>query len=879
MWGTKKLKRMAEKISSHELVSEVGKNFSTTLQDAVKASFEAYVKACPRLFDCQSLVTERTRLCDVKTFHEIIDSSCVAVACAEIADAHEQMEKEMKQGNITADRREELIDRFEKLKAEKKKCLPTFVFGGHSPSGVRKADCMESSGLAMMDIDHIACAPIDIYNDKIKGREKELGIALVHLTPSTEGLHLVYELKGGETRAEANQRIFLSLGLDGDPRLPEGYDEAVKDMPRCSFAVPRPYFFHIDEDLLFNRADTPQESQAAAKTAAQPSTKAAAKPSNQADSQSVSHPSATAQPQSATPQKQGASSQPASIQDDMSLEQSLKMFDMVCTRVCGSDVAGIDTMGHRHNNLLGVLSKGICKVVPRELMRQVLERRMPSYAQESECQALVDDYYGKYLEPNKPLSNLMTQIRKECLNLSSSSASTATDGMEDADAIDSWESQRLDLARKIRKHLPRGLSDTVAGLPDEKVFPVLCAVLPCAAAYAGRVRAVYRDGTTHLLGLMSAIIGCSASGKSICARRLGPWMKKMDEISAKADKEESEYKEKCRTRKANEKAPKDPCVFKQRIPFSTSLAQLLYRQQNAQGHTLFSFCEELATVCNTNNRGQWSNKRPAYTLAFDGGSLGQDYHGLDSVSTTVEMQYNWAATGTRGAFDKFFDGDSVDGGLASRVLFAEMPYRLFVPLEKEQQLSAVNKKRIAEAVEKLSNAQGTLKLKKVNAALAEWERKRIIIDMASSMPEAGDYFRRRASSIGFRCGVVAYLLTGKETNSVMEFTKLMTEYIFKEQMRLLADKYNDTTVKANDRQQRRTQNGMIFDNLPTRFTRDDLKKLKPGADNHCLSQMVSVWNKSQWITNVGKNTWEKRVNVASLLASRGCQTVTKSLSR
>lgn len=119
--------------------------------------------------------------------------------------------------------------------------------------------------------------------------------------------------------------------------------------------------------------------------------------------------------------------------------------------------------------------------------------------------------------------------------------------------------------------------------------------------------------------------------------------------------------------------------------------------QDEQGHTLFSFCEELATVCNTNNRGQWSNKRAAYTIAFDGG--GQDYHSLDSVSTTVQPGYNWTASGTHGAFDKFFDGDSIDGGLASRVLFAEMPYSLFEPLAKEQQQSAQNiKRKITEAM-------------------------------------------------------------------------------------------------------------------------------------------------------------------------------------
>lgn len=850
---------MAYNTQSHHTIINAGREFSVNIEKPIEAALKACGRTDVRLFDCQNLVTDSTRLCDEKAFHEIIDSPYVVKACAVIADAHEQMKQGMRQDDITEDERAAMKARFEKLKAEKKKLLPAFVFGGHSPSGKRKADCMEPSGLATMDIDHMECAPIDIYNDKIKGREKELGIALVHLSPGQEGLHVIYELKPGEPRAEANERIFNSLGLKGDPRLPEGYDKAVKDVARSSFAVPRDYFSYIDEELLFHRTDDPQKSM----------------PTAQSSAIATPRP---ATPQPSTPQP---SSQPSlsSIQDDMDLRQAQEIFDKVCQRMAGVSPDALDVAGRRHNNLTAVLSTGICKVVSQELMRQVVERRMPSFAQEPDCQSLVADFYGKYLEANKPLPRQLAKIRVECLN----SSSTANADVDEEDCAKTWESQRLDLARKIRKRLPRGLRDTVAGLPDEKVLPVLLTVLPCAAAYASDVKVEYRDGTIQPLVLMSAIIGHSASGKSICARRLGPWMKKMDEESAKADAIEREHKKKCNNNNKNNKnkkiAQELPHVFKQKIPFTISFTMLLQRQENAQGHTLFSFCEELAVVSNTNSRGYWSDKRAFYTTGFDGGEMGQDYFSMESYSGTVRALYNWSATGTKRAFDKFFDGDSIEGGLASRVCFAEMPYHLFEPLAKEQQLSAQDIKRIAEAVEKLSTAKGTLKLKKVNAALAEWENKRIIIDMASSMPEAGDFFRKRAAVIGFRCGAVAYLLTGKETNAVVEFTVLMTEYVFQSQMHFLADKFYDNTVKANERQQRRTENGIIFDNLSQRFTLDDVKRQKPDATVHCLTQTISVWKKANWITKVAKNTWEKRVNVASLLASPGSPAVTMSLSR
>ena len=77
-----------------------------------------------------------------------------------------------------------------------------------------------------------------------------------------------------------------------------------------------------------------------------------------------------------------------------------------------------------------------------------------------------------------------------------------------------------------------------------------------------------------------------------------PWMKKMDEESVKADMEESEYKEKCRTSKGTRSS-----VFARNLP------QYAIQTIVANGQT-----------------------SAAYTIACDGG---QDYHGLDSVSTTL----------------------------------------------------------------------------------------------------------------------------------------------------------------------------------------------------------------------------------------------------
>ena len=141
-----------------------------------------------------------------------------------------------------------------------------------------------------------------------------------------------------------------------------------------------------------------------------------------------------------------------------------------------------------------------------------------------------------------------------------------------SDEIEDAEVAREETCVKVNvKTLPIGLRESLVGVPVTMHMPVLCSVMPIAAAYADQVTVEYCDGNTHRLGLMSIIRGEQASNKSVCKNAVDIWKRQLDEEDSLARKREEEWKERKKGRKANEKAPEDPHVLIRVVPVTVSL--------------------------------------------------------------------------------------------------------------------------------------------------------------------------------------------------------------------------------------------------------------------------------------------------------------------
>ncbi len=432
----------------------------------------------------------------------------------------------------------------------------------------------------------------------------------------------------------------------------------------------------------------------------------------------------------------------------------------------------------------------------------------------------------------------------------------SSDEAEDAEAVEKETGVKVNV-----KALPMGLRESLAGVPVAMHMPVLCAVMPLACAYADQVEVRYCDGEMQRLGMMSIIYGEQASGKSVCKHAVNIWKRQFDEEDALARKREDEWKERKKSRKANEKAPEDPKVLIRVVPVTVSCSTLLKRLKNANGHILYSFGEELDTLRKTNGAGSWSSKYDIYRLAFDpiDSEWGQDYNSDQAESGVVKVGYNWSMLGTYGAVRKCFKGDNVENGLSSRILLAEMPDTSFAKMPRYGRRTSADEARILEAVTRLRAVSGFVDTPRLRRAIDQWvEQKRV--EALKDMDHVKDTYRRRAAVIGFRCGVIFHLLSGcsKESKACLDFALMMAEYCLSQQVRVFGEALQSQYVDAQAECQRYGENNSVFDQLPPTFTADDLAALKRSTvSRNSLIKIISRWNRDGWVEKVDAKHWQK----------------------
>lgn len=134
------------------------------------------------------------------------------------------------------------------------------------------------------------------------------------------------------------------------------------------------------------------------------------------------------------------------------------------------------------------------------------------------------------------------------------------------------------------------------------------------------------------------------------------------------------------------------------------------------------------------------------------------------------------------------------------------------------------------------------------------------MEAAKDIDHVKDTYRKRAAVIGFRCGVIFHLLTGKEkeTKACLDFAVMMAEYCLTQQIKAFGEVLQSQYVEARSECLRYGSNNSVFDQLASAFTMGDLKALKGASCKEAtLRKIISRWYGEKWIEKIDKEHWRK----------------------
>lgn len=213
-------------------------------------------------------------------------------------------------------------------------------------------------------------------------------------------------------------------------------------------------------------------------------------------------------------------------------EKSLIAFDLF-TESAGLKNVNIDTEGSRHSSLLAIMSAGASRVMSEEELRRVVAVKMPSFAQERDCQQLIHDFYEKYGDSSKPFSRDVIRINAQAekqATLSTPNSSLQTPNCEDD----------YPAPPEMPKKLPKLVELLVSQTPDVYKPAVAHAIFPPLATHLCRTYFNYIDNVEHEATLMCCLLAGTGAGKNCVQMPINLIMediRKRDKDNLKREKE------------------------------------------------------------------------------------------------------------------------------------------------------------------------------------------------------------------------------------------------------------------------------------------------------------------------------------------------------
>ena len=729
-------------------------------------------------------VRSKVRECTPELFNRALESRVVAEVCAQIKDALEAVRR----GEMS---RED----FDTLKSNLKKALIIFTFHATFKEGRRKNEDAEPSGLSIYDLDHIP-NPEGRWAE-IEPRKEELGIVLAHITPSSEGLRLVFVIPDGMSLADAQAWMARQLG-DTE------YDACVKDYARCSFAVPREYVLYqseelFNEELRMKNEEFSSDSSSSCKEATK--TRSSENPCNPCPENFPTHFKGTPY-----------------------------------TTIIGEWFrrnGGEPEMGERNSKLHRLASH--LRYITDNNEAHLLQI-LPSYGlKEEEMKQLIHSAcIAKFYGMPKALKKLLSDVRREHEE-------------EKSDII--HQTSDINLPPQMPRRLPPLIKLLVSKTPKIYQPAVAHAVFPALGAHLWKTYFRYIDNVEHEATLMNVLMAGTGAGKNCISEPVNRILKDIRQRDRDNLQREKEWKAEMQTKGANKDKRQRPegLVIQEMDPDTTNAA-FVQRLADADERFLYAKMNEIDQFDALKTNGNKKAHFQIMCLAFDPGNIyGQTRVGTGSVSERVCIRFNWNASTTIHKGQSYFRQVLTDGPI-SRINFCTIPEQ---PIGADMPVygtyDAEFDEELRPYIERLNKARGLVecrqaqnlakRLKEENAEFARLSQSRVYENLSF-----------RANVIAYLKAMVLYVAHGGVWDKTMEdFVRWSLKYDMWCKMEFFGEAIEAQEYGLKTKKQRGPRN--LLDLLPEVFTYEEagLMRQRQGIWTGTLGKMIFNWKTRGYI--------------------------------
>lgn len=435
------------------------------------------------------------------------------------------------------------------------------------------------------------------------------------------------------------------------------------------------------------------------------------------------------------------------------------------------------------------------------------------------------------------------------------------------------------------KELPPIIREVVSNAPTHRKLPAFVACLSPLCALATRIRLrYYYDGSRQSALLLQVIIEAPQSaGKQFAADIERLIMETtLKERDLRQRREEQLYREKRRSRRANDRLEEEPKTTIRVIPPTISKTVLVrradfYERNLGDVLSFWMFAEELAQVTDAGSQS-YSNLRTIMRTAYDLGSrFGIDFASDTSYSAIADINICSMFCTTPAALDDYMNPKAIEGGNITRTILCQLGDELgadgaiFKPYSEEQ------KQCIEQTLQRMMHdtyadndmlqPEQLLHMEWLDRDVRKWcvEKGREALLAGST---AMDVFRKRASVSSFRIAALCYYLYRIEhcpeevaRKHARKLYLFMADYILSSQLKRWGKAFEKLLAKRTGEGLSPTGQPRLIDRITDEFTRDQLNLLLKEQELATpVRVLLSKWKAKGWIEMTAPNHYRKITN-------------------